>query len=288
MLRLATHRSLLLIDEFGKGTLPSDGIGLLCGVLQHLASRPKPPKVLLVTHFMDVLKDEYLQRQRLKSLAFFTMDVVVVVNCNDDNRATPMGDSAASLAVHEEGQQNTMAGDEATGSMRREPKKREIEIEGRMLRHDIVFLYKLTPGRASPSFGVHCARMAGLDGAVLDRAQDIIACIAENAPVQRRHRLVESLERMTCRYEAAIKRFASMNLTMGNEESNDSGNDTHARSVLEKKVLRTFLQGIVRLQYEHQQPIHSGINAVDTMNVSNDKRNTKNDTCLDHMQSQEP
>lgn len=35
-LRNLTPRSLLIIDEFGKGTEPSDGAGLFCGVVDHL------------------------------------------------------------------------------------------------------------------------------------------------------------------------------------------------------------------------------------------------------------
>ena len=45
------YRSLLIIDEFGKGTLAADGVGLLCGTLRHLAALPAPPRVVLCTHF---------------------------------------------------------------------------------------------------------------------------------------------------------------------------------------------------------------------------------------------
>lgn len=38
-LRSATKKSLLLIDEFGKGTNPEDGAGLLAGLVSSLASR---------------------------------------------------------------------------------------------------------------------------------------------------------------------------------------------------------------------------------------------------------
>lgn len=45
------RRSLLIIDEFGKGTLAADGVGLLCATLRHLASLPAPPRVVLCTHY---------------------------------------------------------------------------------------------------------------------------------------------------------------------------------------------------------------------------------------------
>jgi DNA mismatch repair protein MSH5 len=51
-LSLATRRSLLIIDEFGKGTESSDGAGLACAVMEYLLSLgPERPKVVGATHF---------------------------------------------------------------------------------------------------------------------------------------------------------------------------------------------------------------------------------------------
>jgi DNA mismatch repair protein MSH5 len=51
-LSLATSRSLLIIDEFGKGTDSSDGAGLACAVFNHLVSMGNVrPKVIAATHF---------------------------------------------------------------------------------------------------------------------------------------------------------------------------------------------------------------------------------------------
>jgi DNA mismatch repair protein MSH5 len=51
-LSLATRRSLLIIDEFGKGTECSDGAGLACAVMEHLLSLgTERPKVIGATHF---------------------------------------------------------------------------------------------------------------------------------------------------------------------------------------------------------------------------------------------
>ncbi|XP_030929860.1 DNA mismatch repair protein MSH5 isoform X7 [Quercus lobata] len=44
MLRHATSRSLCLLDEFGKGTLTEDGIGLLGGTINHFVTCDDPPK----------------------------------------------------------------------------------------------------------------------------------------------------------------------------------------------------------------------------------------------------
>jgi len=61
MLRNCTARSILLIDEFGKGTDPTDGQALFCGVIQHLISRDSGcPIVLVSTHFHSVFTNGFL------------------------------------------------------------------------------------------------------------------------------------------------------------------------------------------------------------------------------------
>lgn len=58
-LNLATRRSLLVIDEFGKGTRSVDGAGLACAVFTHLAALgTAAPKVLAATHFHEIFGDE--------------------------------------------------------------------------------------------------------------------------------------------------------------------------------------------------------------------------------------
>ncbi|KAJ5664349.1 hypothetical protein N7507_005080 [Penicillium longicatenatum] len=59
-LKQATSRSLVLIDEFGKGTNESDGIGLACGVFEHLLGIDDPPKVLAATHYHEIFENDFL------------------------------------------------------------------------------------------------------------------------------------------------------------------------------------------------------------------------------------
>jgi DNA mismatch repair protein MSH5 len=48
----ATRQSLIVIDEFGKGTNVCDGAGLACGVLEYLLGLGRNrPRVLAATHF---------------------------------------------------------------------------------------------------------------------------------------------------------------------------------------------------------------------------------------------
>ncbi|PWY89766.1 DNA mismatch repair protein Msh5 [Aspergillus heteromorphus CBS 117.55] len=60
-LKQMTSRSLLLIDEFGKGTNENDGIGLACGVLKHLLGLENAPKVIAATHFHEILENGFLK-----------------------------------------------------------------------------------------------------------------------------------------------------------------------------------------------------------------------------------
>jgi len=61
-LSLATRRSLLIIDEFGKGTSCSDGAGLACAVMEHLLNLgPERPKVIGATHFHGKLSGSSAQ-----------------------------------------------------------------------------------------------------------------------------------------------------------------------------------------------------------------------------------
>lgn len=61
MLRVCTARSLLIIDEFGKGTSSSDGAGLACAVFEHLLSLAENnPKVLGATHYHEIFEHGFL------------------------------------------------------------------------------------------------------------------------------------------------------------------------------------------------------------------------------------
>jgi DNA mismatch repair protein MSH5 len=76
VLKKATRRSLVVIDEFGKGTDSSDGAGLAAGLFQHLLDRgEETPKVLAATHFHEIFEAGFLPPQR--GLGFAHMEVRV-------------------------------------------------------------------------------------------------------------------------------------------------------------------------------------------------------------------
>ena len=73
---LATHRSLVIIDEFGKGTNSSDGAGLASGVFEYFLSLgSERPKVLGSTHFHEIFESGQFDGR--PEIAFGHMEVRV-------------------------------------------------------------------------------------------------------------------------------------------------------------------------------------------------------------------
>jgi DNA mismatch repair protein MSH5 len=60
--RHASPRSLLLVDEFGKGTASVDGAAVLGACVKHLASKTEGavPRVAVATHFREIADPEWL------------------------------------------------------------------------------------------------------------------------------------------------------------------------------------------------------------------------------------
>lgn len=75
-MRGATARSLVLIDEFGKGTSSDDGAGLLTGLLDHFLEMGRDcPRVLLATHFHEVFEGEYLSNRLRLQVAHMEVEM---------------------------------------------------------------------------------------------------------------------------------------------------------------------------------------------------------------------
>ncbi|KAK7737430.1 hypothetical protein SLS53_006503 [Cytospora paraplurivora] len=84
----ATRRSLVLVDEFGKGTNAIDGAGLVTALLDHFLSLgDDAPKVLAATHFHEIFENNFLPAS--PRLAFAHMDVRVDLDTdNVDDQVT--------------------------------------------------------------------------------------------------------------------------------------------------------------------------------------------------------
>jgi DNA mismatch repair protein MSH5 len=76
IVRKSTSRSLVIIDEFGKGTAATDGLGLMAGLLEHLANRKGDcPKILITTHFHELFSNSLLEQK--ENIDYLKMDAVI-------------------------------------------------------------------------------------------------------------------------------------------------------------------------------------------------------------------
>eukprot|EP00026_Physarum_polycephalum_P000892 Phypoly_transcript_00893.p1 GENE.Phypoly_transcript_00893~~Phypoly_transcript_00893.p1 ORF type:complete len:1264 (+),score=288.55 Phypoly_transcript_00893:55-3846(+) len=82
MTRHATERSLLLVDEFGKGTNPNDGMALLFGTMEYLLRKEECPKVLVTTHFARAV--QLLRQQDHPNLEFVTLEFIAEDEATDE------------------------------------------------------------------------------------------------------------------------------------------------------------------------------------------------------------
>jgi DNA mismatch repair protein MSH5 len=75
-MNFATRQSLILVDEFGKGTDNTDGAGLMAALLAYITSRGADrPKLLAATHFHEIFENGFLEES--PELALAHMDVRV-------------------------------------------------------------------------------------------------------------------------------------------------------------------------------------------------------------------
>ncbi|KAI8819391.1 muts domain V-domain-containing protein [Fimicolochytrium jonesii] len=129
-LACATARSLVLLDEFGKGTDITDGVGLLCGVIEQFAARAHEcPNVIVATHFHEINTHNLLNVSP-QLLQDCTMEI--------------------------------------------------LETQGS---NGLTFLYRISPGRATSSWGVHCAALAGMQEDVLRRGREASEKLAKGDPM---------------------------------------------------------------------------------------------------------
>ena len=119
----ATPRSLVVLDEIGRGTSTYDGLAIARAVAEFIHSHPRLGcKTLFATHYHELTQlADVLPRAR---------------NYN--------------VAVSEE-------------------------------QGEVVFLRRIVPGGADRSYGVYVARLAGLPGAVINRAWEVLSDLENGA-----------------------------------------------------------------------------------------------------------
>ncbi|KIK45627.1 hypothetical protein CY34DRAFT_22463 [Suillus luteus UH-Slu-Lm8-n1] len=199
-LRNCTANSLILLDEFGKGTIPADGTGLFCGVIKHLLNRGSQcPKVLAATHFHEIFQKDMLDPHKFP-ITFLHMQVLFTSSKGSLNP----GDMSVS-------------GDsDSTNHERVEPTS--VVAPG----EKITYLYRVSPGLSRNSHAAQCATMFGLPSRIAQRAQYVSKLLSD-------HELGQLLEeRMTAEEQENIEaagiaayKFLAMDLT----------NDSHEKDI---------------------------------------------------------
>jgi DNA mismatch repair protein MutS len=116
ILHNATPRSLILLDEIGRGTSTFDGLSIAWAVAEYLHdSADHSAKTLFATHYHEL---------------------------------TELAENL--------------------------PGSRNYQITATEKDGDVVFLHKLQPGKASKSYGIAVAKLAGLPTSVIERAKDVL------------------------------------------------------------------------------------------------------------------
>ena len=117
ILHNATPRSLILLDEIGRGTSTFDGLSIAWAVAEYLHDSPEhSAKTLFATHYHEL---------------------------------TELAESLAGA--------------------------KNYQITATEKDGDVVFLHKLEKGKASKSYGIAVAKLAGLPAKTIERAKDVLA-----------------------------------------------------------------------------------------------------------------
>ncbi len=117
ILHASTSRSLVVLDEIGRGTSTFDGLSIAWAVAEYLATNSRArPKTLFATHYHEL---------------------------------TDLADALPGVV--------------------------NAHVSAREWKDDIIFLRKIVSGRSDRSYGIQVARLAGLPGTVITRAQEILS-----------------------------------------------------------------------------------------------------------------
>lgn len=129
-----TDRSLILLDEIGRGTSTYDGISIAWSIAEYLHESPCKPKTLFATHYHELNELEKVF-----------------------------------------------------------PRIKNYHITNKEVGNKIIFLRKLAPGGSTHSFGIHVAKMAGMPGGLIQRANEMLSQLelqhagAGGSPIKIKH-----------------------------------------------------------------------------------------------------
>ena len=163
MLQSHTSRSLCLIDEFGKGTSPIDGIALLGTTIRHFIENKA--KVFCVLHFTEIFHSCILDLDDHDSLASKCITPFCMQMYNPDKERDV---------------------NQLTSSNRANRANDNNPFYDENIDEDTVKLplYSLGLGISKSSEGIACAKSAGLPDRILHRARDVKRAIESRSHIK--------------------------------------------------------------------------------------------------------
>ncbi|GJJ15544.1 hypothetical protein Clacol_009822 [Clathrus columnatus] len=194
-LRNITPRSLLIIDEFGKGTLAADGAGLFCGLVKYLLELgAQCPRTLIATHFHEVFRDDEALISPLSlPISFVHMQILLT----------------------------TVDGNPIKVGNEESPEDESYGNAGVVLQQGdgITYLYKATPGLCLSSYAAHCALAFGIPFDVVSRAKKVTDAVARHA-IQEivDDKMTAEEERELENAEAVCRRFLAWDISADMEK----------------------------------------------------------------------
>ena len=160
ILRRATARSLVVLDELGRGTSTHDGVAIAAATLRHLVEQIGCP-TLFATHHTSLAQLAQSLRGRVAACYMSYAEI--------DSKEVPEKRRGGATTITT---MNPPREQKLKGDLHHSDKEEEDEMEMKgddddkeeedALPREIVLLYKTVSGVAPRSFGFHAARAAGL------------------------------------------------------------------------------------------------------------------------------
>ncbi|MCP4246935.1 MAG: DNA mismatch repair protein MutS [bacterium] len=151
----ATPRSLVVVDELGRGTSTFDGLSLAWAITEHLANQVRC-LTLMATHYHELTELDQL----LEGVKNYNVAVREVTPAETRRAVPPPEPRDSSRASADAGKERSEA---------------PTDTPADTTAPSIVFLHRIVPGATDQSYGLHVARLAGVPRTVIERGREVLA-----------------------------------------------------------------------------------------------------------------
>ncbi len=163
ILRNATSKSLLILDEIGRGTSTFDGLSIAWAVIEHISNpRILGAKTLFATHYHELTELE----GKLAGVNNSTFDGLSIAWAVIEHISNPRILGAKTLFATHYHELTELEGKLAGVN--------NYCIAVKERGDDIVFLRKIVKGGADKSYGIQVAKLAGVPDSVIERAKELV------------------------------------------------------------------------------------------------------------------